>query len=85
MTMTGNGARLMESYLLGVSKECVFYSSFLYAQHLIFACTAIFVPGGLAGLSMIWYRSSSIALYLASKISEVRMKEFLPLVFLPRL
>ncbi|XP_020623319.1 transmembrane protein 135-like [Orbicella faveolata] len=39
------------------------------------------VAGGLAGLSMMWYRSSSIALYLASKLSEVRVKEFLPFFF----
>ena len=55
----------------------------LHAKHLIFTWTAIvFVAGGLAGLSMIWYRSSSIALYLASKISEVRMKKKLNLVAL---
>lgn len=56
----------------------------LYVKHLIFACNAIF-SGGLAGLSMMWYRSSSIALYLASKISEVRIKEFLPVVSFLRL
>lgn len=57
----------------------------LYVKHLIFTCNAIFFSGGLAGLSMMWYRSSSIALYLASKISEVRIKEFLPVVSFLRL
>ena len=36
--------------------------------------SAIFFSGGLAGLSMMFYKSSTIALYLASKMSEVRWK-----------
>ncbi|KAL9969422.1 hypothetical protein ACROYT_G021639 [Oculina patagonica] len=41
------------------------------------------VAGGLAGLSMTFYRSSSIALYLASKISEVLYKHGIAAGILP--
>lgn len=41
------------------------------------------LAGGVAGLSMIFYRSSSIALYLASKISEVLYKHGISAGILP--
>ena len=36
-------------------------------------CSIFYISGGMAGLSMIFYRSSTIALYLASKMFEVKI------------
>ena len=59
---------------------------FIYTSACMHALTAdAVVAGGLAGLSMTLYRSSSIALYLASKLSEVRIKTVFKLNYFLRL
>lgn len=71
--------KLLEAVYLGHGHCKTVWKS----SHLHMYCNCF--SGGLAGLSLMWYRSSSIALYLAAKIFEVRMKEVLPVVSFPRL